>query len=609
MMKITRLKAEHIGCFSKKTFDFSDLTVIYGENRSGKSTLIYALYYALFGKHLNMTLSAPDLCQKGEKFGAATLYFSGEETSCQLWRSTLGTQAFSILSEDGISWNSSDQLDSLKPYVPIPADVASLTSFFREGELIYFLKDIPKYNKTLLQQILEMDDIFILQTRFKKAGSIAKEKRKNILDSFSPRIPTHLDLNNSRKEAQSLEKKLQETDQEIKRLSTVLGKSTDPQLLMILQMACDEIKLEMESIEKAKTALPPVQELIQRKEEIEKNLSQSNAVYPSTDDFQRQLGRLDQSIQGVKSDIQRLSDLEKQPSCHTCGQALSSERLLRLISERKAECEELETKRNSLSSEILAVQTTIKDQKTSQTALMAIQRQIAEIQHWDEKTGRLTSRLSQAKTELEKTKGSAIDHPEFEATSKKVESLQAVQADTQKKLFNLNLEIKQTEQALKDFEGQQEKIKVADRHTLLCEIAYQAMDLSVSELNRKLMDKIRTSLKEWADHFQYLSQFNIEITSRELTPIIQAKGYPFKLNQMSKSERIFLYMMLKLAIGDAMGHLGVFVLDDPADGLDLKRQEVLVHLLKEVRNKRQVIVTTNDERFADMFGQELRLNL
>jgi branched-chain amino acid transport system permease protein len=141
------------------------------------------------------------------------------------------------------------------------------------------------------------------------------------------------------------------------------------------------------------------------------------------------------------------------------------------------------------------------------------------------------------------------------------------------------------------------------------EIACQAMERAVTGLNQSLMDKVRESLREWAGHFQYLDQFDIEMTPKELSPIIQARGYTYKLNQMSKSERIFLYLMLKLAIGDAMGHLGVFVLDDPADGLDFKRQQVLAHLLQEVSGKRQVIVSTNDDRFADMFPDHSRINL
>ena len=175
--------------------------------------------------------------------------------------------------------------------------------------------------------------------------------------------------------------------------------------------------------------------------------------------------------------------------------------------------------------------------------------------------------------------------------------------------FSLKFEVQQAEQRLKDAEKLKEKIQVADRHVLLCEIACQAMERAVAALNQSLMDKVRESLREWAGHFQYLDQFDIEMTPKELSPIIQAKGYPYKLNQMSKSERIFLYLMLKLAIGDAMGHLGVFILDDPADGLDVKRQQVMAHLLQEVSRKRQVVVTTNDDRFADMFPQECRLNL
>jgi DNA repair exonuclease SbcCD ATPase subunit len=609
-MKIEQLKVEHIGCYTGTSFQFSDLTVIYGENRAGKSTLIYALYYALFGKHLNTTLSVPDLCQKGEKFGAATLHFSQQKKSCQLWRSTLGTVALSILSEDGVSWNSlvQDPSDSLKPFVPIPSDVASLTSFFREGELIYFLKDIPRYNKTLLQQILEMDDIFILQNRFKKAAAIAKEKRKDLLAETASKIPASLNPVTAQKEADDLEKEIGETEAEIKSLSAVSGSFTDPRLLIILQRTCDEKKSEIAAIEKAMAELPEFEALVRKKEEIEKSISDGNAVYPNPDDLQRQLGSFDQRIQELKSDIQRLSDIEKQPSCHTCGQALSPDHFSKLISERRTQCADLENNRNRVASELLSVQSALQDQKTCKIALGTIQRQIAEIQHWNEKAEKLKSQMDQAAGELEKAKGATND-PGIETRSHRILEMQARHADLQKRFIGLKFEIQQSDQRLKDSEKLKEKIQDADRNVLLFEIAYQAMERAVTALNQSLMDKVRESLQTWAGHFQYLDQFDIELTPKELSPIIHARGYTYKLNQMSKSERIFLYLMLKLAIGDAMGHLGVFVLDDPADGLDFKRQQVLAHLLQEVSGKRQVIVSTNDDRFADMFPEKVRINL
>lgn len=609
-MKIDQLKVEHIGCYPGASFQFSDLTVIYGENRAGKSTLIYALYYALFGKHLNTTLSVPDLCQKGEKFGAVTLRFSEQEKSCQLWRSTLGTVALSLLSEDGGGWDTlvQDPSESLKPYVPIPSDVASLTSFFREGELIYFLKDIPRYNKTLLQQILEMDDIFILQTRFKKAAAIAKEKRKGLQAETVPAMPASRNPAVARKESEDLEKEIAETDAEIKSLSAAPGSFTDPQLLILLQRTVDEKKAEIASIEKAKAELPELEDLKRKKEAVEKSISDSNVVYPKPDDLQRQLGSFDQRIQGLKSEIQRFSDMESQPSCHACGQALSPKHLSRLITERSAQCAEQESSRNRLASELLTVQSALQDQKTSKIALGTIQRQIAEIQHWKGIIEKLKSQMEQTAGELEKARGPAGD-PETEARGQHIQALQARHADLQKRLIELKIEIQQADQCLKDTEKLKEKIRIADRHVLLCEIACQAMERALTALNQTLMEKVRESLQSWAGHFQYLDQFDIEMTPKELSPIIHARGYTYKLNQMSKSERIFLYLMLKLAIGDAMGHLGVFVLDDPADGLDFKRQQVLAHLLQEVSGKRQVIVSTNDDRFADLFPENTRINL
>jgi DNA repair exonuclease SbcCD ATPase subunit len=608
-MKIAQLKVEHLGCYTGSSFQFSDLTVIYGENRAGKSTLIYALYYALYGKHLNTTLSVPDLCQKGEKFGAATLHFSHEQTTCQLWRSTLGTVALSMLSEDGSGWKSlvQDPSESLKPYVPIPADVASLTSFFREGELIYFLKDIPRYNKTLLQQILEMDDVFILQNRLKKTAGMSKEKRKDIQTEMLSMKPSSLDPDTAQQEADALEKEIVRINAEIKSLMAS-GGIADPRLLNMLQRTIDEKKTEIASIEKARAELPEQDILVRKKEEVEKSISESSVAYANPDELQRQIGSYDQQIQSLKSDIQRLSDMEKQPSCHACGQDLSLDHLARLIAEKKSRSSEIENHRNRVASELLSVQTALQEQKSSKIALGSIQRQLAEIQHWNGKIEKLNVQVREAAGEYEKARGTAGD-TEVETAGRRIQAFQARQTEIQKRLIGLRLEMQQAEQRKKDSEKLKERIREADRHVLLCDIACQAMDRSVNSLNQTLMEKVRESLQEWAGHFQYLDRFDIEMTPKELSPIIHARGYTYKLNQMSKSERIFLYLMLKLAIGDAMGHIEVFVLDDPADGLDFKRQQVLAHLLQEISGRRQVIVSTNDDRFADMFPTPSRINL
>ncbi len=92
---------------------------------------------------------------------------------------------------------------------------------------------------------------------------------------------------------------------------------------------------------------------------------------------------------------------------------------------------------------------------------------------------------------------------------------------------------------------------------LMCNIACQAVDYAIQSLNRSLLERFRRSISSGrgASPFCAISISNW-VRSRSVRSF-QAKGYQYKLNQMSKSERIFLYLLLKLAIGDALSHLSV----------------------------------------------------
>lgn len=187
--------------------------------------------------------------------------------------------------------------------------------------------------------------------------------------------------------------------------------------------------------------------------------------------------------------------------------------------------------------------------------------------------------------------------------------LENIRSQLQKRIINAKVAAKQFENDYCRFDDIQKGFQKAERGVLVCETATKALDNAIRELNSTLLAKVRENLRSWAGHFSFLSRFDINLTTNQLLPIVQARGYQYKLNQMSKSERIFLYLMLKLAIGDAMTHMGVFILDDPADGLDQKRKEMLAHLLTAISEKRQILVTSNDLGFANMFGHGHRINL
>lgn len=607
-MEIQQLRVENIGCFPERTFDFSNPTVIFGENRTGKSTLVYALYFALFGNHLHGGLKPQDLCRKGERIGTTTLYFHKNQTMCKMSRSTSGVPVLYTRSEENMTWQPV-RPENLKNHVSIPAEVASLTSFFREGELIYFLQDIPKYNQTLLQNLIGIDEVFVVRSRFKKAHTIAREAQKNIQKTASHKGVDVETLQLSRKQMAELEKEFQRIDSDYKQLLEQRKPSIDPNMVKLLQKQYDEKKKEFHSALQLRESLSAVQELEEKKAELEKQLTEKDAVLQCKAELQRQFGSYEQKINDLEADIERLTFLEKQPACPTCGQSVTKTKVSTLISDLKKKKTEAEQNSQKIEKELKEVQVHEQRDEINQASIQEITQQIGEVRRLDGQIMQFTDQLAKMEKELDQFKLVPEHLKDAENHYHRKEELEAKLTILQNQIIQSRVALKQQEDELKRAEEFKKKFQVAERNTLLCQVAHEAIDHAVQEMGRGLMDRVRQSISTWAKHFTFLDQFDIEITAEEITPIIQAKGYHYKLNQMSKSERVFLYLMLKLAIGEALNHLGVFALDDPADGLDLKRKQMLAQLIHEIAQKRQIIVTTNDSAFVELFPEATRIDL
>ncbi len=604
-MKIQQLRLENIGCFTDKTFDFSNLTVIFGENRTGKSTVVYALYFALFGAHLHKGLRLEDLCRKGERTGVSALFFNKDYTEYKLRRSTSGMPGIYTNSEGG-DWQPviSDNPGDFRKYISISEEVASLTSFFREGELIYFLEDIPKYNKTLLEKLIGIDNALIVRSRFKKTFERAREAKSIIKKTVPEKYANYHALPPLRNEIAELEQKYQQAEQEHKKLS-----SADPNTFTLLQKQYEEKKKALDSVLETKEKIPPAHELEKQKKELENQLASKDDIYKHKDKLQRKIGGYDQEAKNLQSRIEKFERLEKEPDCPTCEQSVSPHHLSAHVAGLKKQLLEIIQKQSETKEESGKTDQKLKEIKTAEKTLAELNQQFGEVRQLDRQITQVKEQALEAEKSFDKFRQ---DHPDIEEIRKhfpRKKELEDERNRLQNQIIDAKAKIKQQENDLKYFEKIRKDLQAAERRELLCNVACRAADNAIQELSRGLLNEVRKSVRGWTENFNFLHQFNIEITDKELLPIIQAKGYQYKLNQMSKSERIFLYLMLKLAIGDALGHLGIFILDDPADGLDVKRKQTLAYLLAEISKKRQIIITTNDSSFAEMFSSAGLINL
>ncbi len=608
-IRLRKITLENIGCFVRKTLKFSGLGVIFGENRTGKSTLVYAVYFALYGKHLNTHLKVSDLCRKGEPAGKVTLHFDREGISYRLGRTTdalprLFRRATPEEPWEPIPLHDPEILDTL---LPVPAETAALTSFFRESELIYFLQDMPRYNQTMLQSLIGMEEGLNLRSRLKKAMGRAREIQKAVENAAPKRRLDPLSLELTRRQ-------LAEAEQALAAFDSVLGGSRDPGLpdptvykLLLRQHEAGSKNLA--ALRELSEKLPPLESLAAEREALASRIREAERGEAESEGLQRGLGAAVQKRDHLRLRLKHLGALRERPACPVCEQEVPPEQIETLGRKIESQLAQAEADRQRIAAELEALHGLREARSGDQRRLLEIERQVLERRDIEQRTQDVTQQIAVLASDLRRFERVQGTIHEAEARYGREQEARSRRADLQDQVIRHRVALKRYEDDEKQAGEHQKQVALAQRKTLVCTVAFRAMEEAFQGLGSRLLEKVRGSVGEWSRHFSFLDRFDIRITDRELLPMSQARGYQYKLNQMSKSERIFLYLLLKLAIGDALGHLGLFMLDDPADGLDLKRKQTLAYLLAEVAGRRQVLVTTNDADFAEMFAGARRVDL
>ena len=606
-MNIEQVHLSNIGCYPERTFDLENLTIIHGENRTGKSTLVYALFFGLFGGHLNEHLKISDLARIGEPYGIASLVLNKSGEKYQLKRTTGGTP-------DLVKWSSSkkdwEQIEGYDPgdlrwLVPISPEMASLTSFFREGELIYFLRDMPKYNNTLLQNLVQMGNIFITQSRFRKALQMAKEEKGRYQKQLPEKLVGEKDIEEAVKAADALGKQMEEIDKELQTLTLISSPETLAALEKRSAAAKEAVDETLHEVKKNPTPDTLGREIKELKEALKNTADQA----AKKDELQRRMGKNTKALEDIEDDLRMLGKHTGDSKCTLCGNPISQSRFDALVGVKQERKKSIELDFEKTTSELSEINRMMDSRKTLERSLLNKERQLGDREMLEKKRIRQQEEFAETEKTLAayRSQNPGVDK-ESEIYVQK-QTLEKNRRDIQKKLIDTRVAAEKLKGDYQRFEKNLKLFQKAERDVLVCDVAFKSLENAVKSLNSSLLQQVRENLLNWSDHFDFLSEFDINMKVSQLTPIIQAKGYQYKLNQMSKSERIFLYLMLKLAIGDALSHLGVFILDDPADGLDRKRKALLSRLLTEISAKRQLVVTTNDPDFAEMFDQGCRIDL
>jgi DNA repair exonuclease SbcCD ATPase subunit len=621
-VRLARLTLEDIGCFERREIDFAPLTVVHGENRTGKSTFVHALYFALFGLHLNRRLKPPDLCRHGRAAGSTVLCFQNGATELRLRRDTTGLRALQVRDEGASTWQPIDLAEpvELRDHTGADAELTALTSFFREGELIFFLQEVPRYNKTLLESLLRDENLQLVRWKLRKALGHAESERR-LLQGVAPSRPPSGGAQSAElgRRIAALEERYAAAEAEIARLleTTAAGMDANAMRVKMLREQHAVRLAEHGSLAARRGTLGSIDDLESEERRLageERDLearvgrahegaNEGPHHASRKEDLLRERGRHEQQASELARRIERLRGVGAEAACPTCEQPVPAARLAGLCAELEARVAEARRARQSCDEQLAAMDTAERALAVTRGRLGEVRRKLGEARTIDEQLTALAKVVESGRQELDSLESRTTGLADLEAALSRRRELETGRTKLREEIASAKAALLRHEEDERVAVESAKRLAVAARNVQICDVAHRALENATQSLYRRLLGKVQESLERWRPTFDFLSGFDdIHLTADQLLPIIRARGVQYKLDQMSKSERLFLYLMMKTAVGDALGHLGVFVLDDPADGLDPRRKELLARLLGRIGQERQIVVTTNDPAFAEMMG-------
>lgn len=220
------------------------VTVFVGHNGSGKSSIIDAITFALFGQHTRK--SNKGLIRRGQNQGFAKINFSINNIEYQATRiiDSKGTLKSQFLEKKGNDWSpiaegerkqfGESMTKKIESYIGLDFEKLKIASIVRQGELSSIIKAKPKEFKELINAIIGIDKLDtsseimrILLKQFRETiqseigyDDTHVESLKNELEKIKKEINEMVPLKEeflSKKEI--LEKKIKELKKEIENQS------------------------------------------------------------------------------------------------------------------------------------------------------------------------------------------------------------------------------------------------------------------------------------------------------------------------------------------------------------------------------------------------------
>ena len=305
---------------TKLEFD-SGATVFVGENGAGKSSIIDAITFSLFGEHTRKNNKG--LIRRGANQGFAKIEFSANGKNYQAIRKidskgTLTAQfaenvdgKYSAIVEGERKQFGESMTKHVEEAFAMDFEKLQIASIVQQGELNSIIKAKPKEFKELLNAIIGIDK---LDTALASMRTVQREFRSSIQEKFgyddTQVVPLENKIAEYENESKNAQPRLEQLDVEKKEQELLISKLEK----QIQNDSTKESQLkDLESRKKewqeyAKDDIKSIQNEVAEKEEIVNECKPCFAISKNKNEIESEIDKIQKEFSIIESE---LSDLEK----------------------------------------------------------------------------------------------------------------------------------------------------------------------------------------------------------------------------------------------------------------------------------------------------------
>ncbi len=356
-MNLERLHVKNWKSFTDKEFLFKHgVNLIEGDNYSGKTSFVQALYFALFNETLYPDyLTAKELRKEGEKEAMVELDFSINLDRYRIRRIIKGEKNVKVDSfllpidssnnegpEIEVTSKKGEDLKKIEEFLDSPKDYAKIMHFIQEESIYQFLND-PKYTiNTDLNAILKLDYLGTING-FCDDAIKALEKDTSTLEKKGTAYEKYLE--EKKPEFESLETKSKVNTESLKQITDSIAliekKNKDYTDLANLESEKEDLEIQI------KVGKENIDNLSQTLEETQTKLDDISRKETERAELKKRVDIFENNENQLKQLRKNKEELQEK--------LIKAETELALFKERQTELKEFQKKEQALSNNLKSV--------------------------------------------------------------------------------------------------------------------------------------------------------------------------------------------------------------------------------------------------------------